>query len=105
EIMIVRSWQRQVYVAGQVEQEGDEVRITSIHGTFSGEENEDPEFTLRIMDYLIRSHALGRIFPVPLPEGIEADPRKAAVWCFGLFGNMAHVATPHTFDAGLAEVP
>ena len=57
EIICVRSWQRQVHVVAHVEQRGDYVEITRVRGTFVSEE-EEPEFTIRIVDYLLRSHAL-----------------------------------------------
>ena len=39
------------------------------------------------MDFLLRSHALGMVYPAPL---------EAAMWCFKMFGNLALCAThPH----------
>jgi ankyrin repeat protein len=37
------------------------------------------------------------VYPAPLPPGMEADPRKAAMWCFSQFGNRAQFATSHEF--------
>lgn len=105
EILCVRSWQRRVFVAAQVEQREDEVTVTAIHGTFSAEEDEPPAFTNRILDFLIRSHALGEVFPAPLPGGAEVSPREAALWCFSVFGSMAHAATPHEIQAPAPERP
>jgi len=105
EILVVRSWQRKVYVAAQVEQEGDAVRIAAIHGTFSAGTDEPPRFTERVLDFLIRSHALGLVFPAPLPPGAEQDPSRAGLLCFSFFGNMAHVASVEEPPADLPEPP
>ncbi len=98
EILFVRSWMRLVYVAAQVEQEGEEVTVTKIDGSFAGDREEDPALTVRILDFLLRSHSLGMPWPAPLPEGLEKDPQAAATWCFALFGKMAHFATPHRVE-------
>src|SRR5262249_3751127 len=37
-------------------------------------------------------------YPAPLPVGMEADPKAAAMWCMSLFGNRALIATPYRFD-------
>jgi ankyrin repeat protein len=104
EILCVRSWQRRVYVAAQVEQEGDEVRIPQIHGAFSGPD-EPPGMTARILDFLLRTHALRLPHPAPLPEGGEGNPQGAAIWCFSMFGNMADVATTHEVRASVPDKP
>lgn len=103
EILFVRSWQRKVFVAAQVEQDGDVVTIGSIHGAFYSDQ-EPPEFTLRCADYLLRSHAMGLIYPAPLP-GDPDNLDQAAVWCFGAFGNRAHCATHHEFPRDVPEPP
>lgn len=51
--------------------------IVRIVVTLTSDE-ESHAFTTRVMDYLIRSHALGTPYPVPLPAGIDKDPLKAA---------------------------
>jgi hypothetical protein len=94
EIICVRSWFRQVQAIARVEEYQDHVQVTAIRGTF-GAENEDPEFTVRMLDYLLRSHALGTEYPAPLPAGKEKYPRAAAMWCMSMFGNRASFATPH----------
>lgn len=96
EIICVRSWARRVQVVARVEQRQDHVEITRVRGTFSAED-EPPEFTIRILDYLLRSHALGIVYPVPLPPGSAEAPQAAAMWCMSMFGNRALVATPHSF--------
>jgi ankyrin repeat protein len=94
EIICVRSWLRQVQAIARVEEHQDHVAVTAIRGTF-GAEDEDPAFTVRVLDYLLMSHALGLEYPAPLPAGKEGGPRTAALWCMSMFGNQASFATPH----------
>lgn len=94
EVICVRSWLRKVQVVARAEQRDDHVEITQVRGTFEAED-EEKEFTIRILDYLLRSHALDTVYPAPLPTGMESDPRAAASWCMSMFGNRALVATPH----------
>ena len=96
EIICVRSWLRKVRAVARVEQRQDHVEITQVRGTFEADE-EEPEFTIRILDYLVRSHALDTAYPAPLPAGMESDPQAAAMWCMSMFGNRALIATPHSF--------
>jgi Ankyrin repeats (3 copies)/Ankyrin repeat len=97
ELICVRSWLRKVQVVARIEQRNGYVEVTQVRGTF-GIEDEAPEFTIRILDYLLRSHALGATYPAPLPRGMESDPHAAAMWCMSMFGNRALVATSHRFD-------
>ena len=76
QIICVRSWRRQVQAVARVEQHQDHVDITQIRGTF-GAEDEEPAFTIRVLDYLLRSHALDTVYPAPLPVGEEKDPKMA----------------------------
>lgn len=96
-VICVRSWLRKVQVVACVELHQDYVEIAEVRGTF-GMENEEPEFTRRVLDYLLRSHALDTVYPAPLPINVEADPKAAAMWCMSMFGNRALFATPYRFD-------
>ena len=96
QVICVRSWLRKVQVVARVEQRHDHIEITEVRGTFVAEE-EEPEFTIRLLDYLLRSHALDTVYPAPLPAGMESDPQAAAMWCMSMFGNRALIATPHRF--------
>ena len=93
QILCVRSWTRRVQVRARVEREGEYVRISRIEGTF-GSPDEDPAFTARVLDFLVRSHALDESLPVPLPTGLEDDLEGATTWCWAGFGNRALFATP-----------
>ena len=97
EIICVRSWLRRVQVIAHVESGHDYVEITNVRGVFT-DENEEPEFTIAVLDYLLRSHALDTVYPAPLPSGLGTDPQVAAVWCMSVFGNRALFASPVRFD-------
>lgn len=93
-ILCVRSWLRQVQAIGRVKVDENTIEITEIHGAFVSED-EPPAFTRRVLDYLLRSHALDMVYPAPLLPGTEKDPAAAAMWCMSMFGNRALFATPH----------
>jgi hypothetical protein len=97
QILCVRSWTRQVAAIARVEPRGDHVVITQVQGTLT-HEDEAPEFTVRVLDFLLRSHALAIVHPAPLPRGLESNPHDAAQWCMSMFGNLAWYATPHAPD-------
>jgi hypothetical protein len=95
-ILFVRSWLRKVWVTADVHTEGDTAVVGPIHGAFLGADSpEAPELTVRLVDFLLRSHALQQVWPAPLPPGLEEDPKAAAMWCMSMFGHKALVATPH----------
>jgi len=104
EVICVRSWLRKVQVVARVELGGDHMEIAQVRGTF-GVEDEEPDFTVRTLDYLLRSHALESVYPVPLPPGMESAPESAAMWCMSMFGNRAWYATPHGFDRSDPDRP
>lgn len=94
EILFVRSWLRRVQAIADITQEDSGIRITCVRGVLTGDD-EPPGFTIRTANYLLRSHALSETYPAPLPQGLESNPRDAALWCFNCFGNQAQVATQH----------
>lgn len=84
-------------MVARAEHRQDHVEIVQVRGVFT-DEDEEPQFTIRALDYLLRSHALNMIYPAPLPVAVEMDPKTAATWCFSMFGNRALIATPYRFD-------
>lgn len=99
QIICIRSWTHRVEVLADARIDGEFLEITTVRGTFVFED-EEPEFTVRVLDFLLRSHALDMIYPVPLPpgplpSGIEQDLQQAAIWCMSCFGNRAHFATSY----------
>jgi hypothetical protein len=104
-ILFIRSWTRKVMATAEVECGNEGIaRVASVRGAFVSE-NEESEFTLRALDYLIRSHALGIVFPAPLPLEFEKSPKMSAMWCMNMFGKLAAFATPHRIDAGIPDKP
>jgi hypothetical protein len=103
QILFVRSWTRELYAAGKVKMQGEEIQITAIQGDLV-EENEEPRYKARAADYLIRSHALGLVYPVPLASA-EEPPNQTAMWCFQGFGRRAWFATPDDIPYEVPEQP
>ncbi len=92
QVLFVRSWTRELYAKAEVKVDGDEIRITAIQGDLV-EKNEEPRYKARVADYMIRSHGLDLVYPVPLTEA-EEPPSYTAMWCFQGFGRRAWFATP-----------
>ena len=103
-ILFVRSWTRQLHAVALVAAHEGYVEITEIQGAFMDSE-EEPAFTVRTLDYLMRSHALGIVSPAPLPPGAEESPQDAALWCFHMFGNRVLCATPEPVPWKMPEKP
>ena len=83
EIICVSSWLRQVRVVARVEEHDSQIEITAVRGTFVAED-EDPEFTVRVLDYLLRSHALETEYPAP-----EVSSYPTGSNSFGLYEGAA----------------
>ena len=96
QIICVRSWLRKVQVVARVEQRQDRIEITQVRGS-SGPRTKCRGSTIRVLDYPLRSHALGIAYPAPLPAGLVEDPKAAAIWCMSMFGNRGLFATPYEF--------
>jgi hypothetical protein len=103
-ILCIRSWLRQVEAVADARITGDSLEVTTLRGVFVSED-EEPQFTVRVLDFLLRSHALDMVYPAPLPPGAEQDPPRAALWCMSCFGNRAHFDTPHALAGGPPERP
>lgn len=88
-IIVVRGWQREVFVVADTHQEEDKLVITKIHGKFIFDE--EPEvFTKTTLLFLLHGYCIGDIIPVPIPEDLIGDTNEAAIWVFSNFGNLAH---------------
>lgn len=103
-ILFVRSWTRKLHAIAELSSHEGYVEVNRIHGVFSDTE-ESPLFTTMALDYLLRSHALGMVYPAPLPEGLEETPLEAALWCFQMFGNLALCATHAIIPVRMPDEP
>jgi hypothetical protein len=103
-IICVRSWLRRVQAVARVEAYTDYIEIKQLHGTLTSED-EEPAFSWRVLDYLLRTHALNAVYPAPLPAEMKRKPKTAAMWCMSMFGNRALFATPEPFDRSDPDKP
>jgi hypothetical protein len=103
-ILFVRSWTRKLHVIAELAAHEGYVEIVRIRGAFTDAE-ENPLFTTMALDFILRSHALGMVYPAPLPEGMEQSPVEAAMWCFHMFGNRALCATHEIIPIHMPEQP
>lgn len=94
ENICVHSWAREVLLVARVEEHDDHILVKEVRGSFFITEQE-PELTVRALDYVLRSHALEIEYPAPLPAGMEQNRQTAAEWCMSYFGNRVAFATPH----------
>lgn len=100
-ILFVRSWTRELYAAAEVKIDGGELEIGKIQGDLV-EKNEGTRYKARVVDYMIRSHALDLVCPVPMTDA-EEPPSYTAMWCFQGFGNRALYATPDEIEFRMPE--
>jgi len=96
-LIFVRSWLRQVVITAKTLQKENALVIESIKGKFIN--NESPEFTQKLVKYLLISHSINQIVPAPLPRELESTPKDAALWAFSVYGNIAQIGIfDETFD-------
>lgn len=88
-VIVVSSWERAVKLVAQVEHCDNVLRVCSGKGCLVGE---SPERTGSFLDFLIRSHALAELTPLPAPTWLRAQRHDLAQWCFGAFGKRVHYA-------------
>jgi hypothetical protein len=97
-LYFARSWTGAlVYVAGFVTTP-DHLVIDRVWAP--REQAGDPQYLLRQLDYLVKSHILGRRLPHPLPAGLERDTQAIALFSFGQYGRRCCFGT---FEETLGE--
>ena len=99
-LIFIRSWLRQVFVIAKTTQKNNQLFIENIIGTFT--EEESPEFSKAVLNFLLISHSIGDIVPAPLPKELELNTRSAGLWAFSSYGNMAHIGI---FDENFLPIP
>jgi hypothetical protein len=97
-MLFVRSWTRRLHVVASTRLEAGEVVVSDLVGSFV-EPEEPPEQTIAMLDFLVRTHALGSQHPAPVPSGLDATIDQIAMYCFSLYGNLAWFAASERFDA------
>lgn len=90
-LIFVRSWLREVIVIAKTTQKNNELFVEKIFGEFT--ENDSPEFTKAVLNFLLISHSIGEVVPAPLPKELEASLKGVGIWAFSTYGNMAQVGT------------
>jgi hypothetical protein len=89
ELYFARSWTGELTFKARVRYEPGALYITAI----AAEENEDPAFAPRVVDYLVKTHVLRHEAPHPLPSALPPNPRDIAVFSFSLFGRRCSFGT------------
>jgi hypothetical protein len=102
-LIFVRSWLREVLVVAKTTQKGNELIIESITGEFT--QDESPEFTEAILNFILISHVLGEIVPAPLPAELENNTDRAAQWAFSTYGNMGQLGVFTTDFLPVSDLP
>lgn len=87
-MIFVRSWTRAVHVVAELVRSNTEIEIVKIRGAFT-DAAEEQEWTIRMLDYLMRSHALDVPYPLPLPRELVGRSWDAALWSIGVAGRRA----------------
>jgi hypothetical protein len=100
-LLVVRGWQRKVFLRAALRQEESFIDVTEIQGAICRAE-EPPEYTLRALDFLLRTHALRLGWPAPLLGDSSFPPRVLAMECMSNFGRQALWASA---DAPTRDVP
>jgi hypothetical protein len=84
-ILFCRSWTGQLALLAEIGHDGSSLAIHRVWAT-SKMDHDDPELPVRQVDYLIRSHALGRMVPHPLPSGLPRRAQDVGDYSFAIFG-------------------
>jgi Ankyrin repeats (many copies) len=91
QLLCVRSWQRKLLVAADIRTEGGEAVVGPLHGAFL-QEAEAGVLSVRMLDFLVRTHALSEIHPAPLAAR-PTDLRKVVAECFAMWGSRGLLAS------------
>jgi hypothetical protein len=90
-LLFIRSWLRKVSVSAAVHVDDGAAVVGPITGSFV---DEPAALTPRLLDYVMRTHVLGDVVPVPLEREPE-DLRAIGLAMFSTWGRNARYATHH----------
>ncbi len=89
-LLLIQSWSGTLACAVDVVPRDGALVATAIHGDPTGGRCGDTAELVRVVDFLVQSHALGRILPAPLLAGLPAaDVEQLTLWSFRCFGRRA----------------
>jgi hypothetical protein len=100
-LIVVRGWQRKVFLSAALRVDGSFLDVTDIKGAVAHPQ-EEPEYTLRALDFILRTHALELDWPAPLVGIADLDPRVLAIQCMSNFGRHASWGS---FEAPARDIP
>jgi ankyrin repeat protein len=103
QLYVIRSWSQHLFAVARTRSEFGSLFITDFEGTISGEsQGVTAEEEIRLLDFLIRSHALDLRVPVPVPASFPRDKQLIAGWSYRQFGKMV---TSASYQIGKEVVP
>jgi hypothetical protein len=88
-LYFVRSWTGALEYRATIRTGGDLLAITRIESAGG----RDADFSIRTLDYLVKSHIFGVVVPHPLPSELPAEPMQIAAWSFSSFGRRCALGT------------
>lgn len=91
-LYFARSWGGELIFTATTELRDGQLHLTSVAANPNPADG-NPEIAVRVVDYLVKSHVLGREVPHPLPPSLNPDPQAIAVFSFGSYGRRASFAT------------
>ena len=89
-IIFIRSWLREVVATADLQTDGNTAALTRVTGDIA--DNAEPAYAARFIDFLIRSHTMGLVYPAPLPGEPPESLNVPAMWCMHAFGSCASFA-------------
>jgi hypothetical protein len=88
-IYFARSWRGELTYRAAVQFDNERMTITRIESDRAA----DPEFSRRVVDYLVKSHIFGSAAVHPLGSDLPPDPVKVATYSFAMFGRRCTLGT------------
>lgn len=88
-IHFARSWTGELVFCANGHFHDDQIQLSSV--VVAG--GQDSEFALRVVDYLVKSHILGRAEPHPLPAELPKAAYPIAAYSFSTFGRRCSFGT------------